>query len=267
MFIARVTHGLELVKAYRIYIFSLSILFLVCGYKSSFIQEKIKSYANSNTQSMFGGSSLAPEQERKIKNIAQKLGISQTIHIRKMNAQTLQQYGYHNAFAYFPRLLGIVPVGSEAFMYVSEGFFEDLDPEEQEFLIGHELAHIQQGHTRYAAVVYFLLVIVMSLGIWWALRKYQILGNWLAKGALWIVCMVSLNLAALYYRRHIEWEADLHAIERLSAHNGMMKITQRWLKEHKMPLHEDYFGLLSHHPSVWQRQAYCLESQKNHKGS
>jgi Zn-dependent protease with chaperone function len=232
-----------------------------------FVAQKIQSYAISNTEALFGGRPLTQEHEQKIRVIAQKLGITHTLHIRKMNVQSLQQFGYHNAFAYFPRLLNIVPLGDQAFMYISDGFFEDLNEQEQIFLIGHELVHIKQEHTKYAPVICLVLFILITRGVWLLRKKFAFLRYWMASIGLWLVLMWIINLGHLSYRRHIEREADIHSLERLETHNGMLKIIERWMREYKMPVHHNYYGIFSDHPSIWQRRTYCLESQQNYKGS
>lgn len=231
------------------------------------IAQKLQSYAISSTEEAFGGRLLSKDQEQKIREIAQKLGVIQTINIRKMNAQSLQQFGYHNAFAYFPHIFNIFPVGDQVFMYISEGFFEDLSPEEQDFLIGHELVHIKLGHTKYIPIIYLVLFILITLGVWQLRKRYGFLRYWMVTIGVWLALMWTINLGHLSYRRHIERMADIQSLECLGTYKGLLKIIERWMREYKMPLHNDYYGIFADHPSVWQRQAYCLELQHNHKGS
>lgn len=257
----------NLFKWYRYYVGLLAITLSLLAWHSAYVTQYIQSYAISTTEAMFGGQSLTQEQEHKIRKIAQKLGITQTINIRKMNAQSLQQFGYHNAFAYFPRFLNIVPLGDHAFMYISEGFFEDLNSDEQDFLIGHELVHIKYEHTKYSPIICFVLFILITLGVWLLRKKYAVLRYWTASIGLWLMLMWIMNVGYLSYRRHIEHEADIHSLERLETHTGMLKIIERWMREYKTPLHNNYYGIFSDHPSVSERRTYCLESQQNYKGS
>lgn len=246
------------------------ILLLLAGFailQIPFVSQKIQSYAISSTEELLGGRLLVPAQEQKIREIAQKMGIIQTVNIRKMNAQALQQFGYHNAFAYFPQFFNIFPIGNQAFMYISEGFFEDLSLEEQEFLIGHELVHIKEEHTKYALTISLALLILITGGVWLLRRKYSFLRYWTVTLGLWIMLMWALNFGQLAYRRHIERVADMQSLECLGTHNGLLKIVERWLREFKMPLYHDYYGIFADHPSVAERKAYCLELQQKHKGS
>lgn len=254
-------------KWYRYYLGVLVITLSLLAWNSAYISKSIQSYAITSTEDMFGGRSLTQDQEQKIREIAQKLGVTQTINIRKMNAQSLQQFGYHNAFAYFPRILNIFPLGGQPFMYISEGFFEDLNPEEQDFLIGHELVHIKQEHMKYTPLIYLVLFILITLGVWLLRKKYVFLRNWMVTIGIWIALMGMINVGNLTYRRHIERMADIQSLECLGTHIGLLKIVERWIREYKMPLHNNYYGLFSDHPSVSERQAYCLEFQHNHKGS
>lgn len=259
--------SLNVIKRYWYIAIALLVLSGFAVLHIPFVSQKIQSYAISSTEQLFGSQLLLPVHEKQVREIAQKLGITHTVHIRKMNAQSLQQLGYHNAFAYFPHFLNIFPLGDQAFMYISEGFFEDLNEQEQDFLIGHELVHIKQEHTKYAPVICLVLFIFITVGVWLLRKKFAFLRYWMASIGLWLVLMWIINLGHLSYRRHIEREADIHSLERLETHNGMLKIIERWMREYKMPLHHNYYGMFSHHPSVWQRRTYCLESQQNYKRS
>ncbi|GMU19194.1 MAG: hypothetical protein AMXMBFR12_03860 [Candidatus Babeliales bacterium] len=234
--------------------------------QTPYISHKIQSYALSSTQEMLGSRSLAPVQEQKIRDIAQKLGIIQAIHIRRMNSNALKQFGYHNAFAYFPHFLNMIPLGNQAFLYISEGFFEDLSEQEQDFLIGHELVHIKEGHTKYSLIIYFVFIILITLAVWWLRNRYSFLRYWPATIGLWILLVWVLNFGHLAYRRHIERVADIQSLECLGTHAGLLKLIERWAREYKMPLHNDYYGIFADHPSIAERKAYCLElKQKSHK--
>jgi Zn-dependent protease with chaperone function len=259
--------SLNVIKRYWYIAIALLLLTGFATLHIPFVSQKIQSYAISSTEELFGSQLLLPVHEKKVREIAQKLGITHTIHIRKMNAQILQHLGYHNAFAYFPHFLNIFPLGDQAFMYISEGFFEDLNSEEQDFLIGHELVHIKQEHTKYAPVICFVLFILMTLGVWLLRKNFAVLHYWMASIGLWLALMWIINVGHLFYRRHIEREADIHSLERLETHNGMLKIIERWMREYKTPLHHNYYGMFSDHPSIWQRRTYCLDSQQNYKGS
>lgn len=260
-------NGLHIIKKYWHIGAVLLLLTGLASLQIPLISQKIQSYAISSTEEQMGGQMLAPAQEQKIKDIAQKMDITQIINIRKMNAQALQQFGYHNAFAYFPRFAYILPLGDQAFMYISEGFFEDLSPEEQDFLIGHELMHIKEEHTKYAPLIHILLMILISLVVWILRKKYNFLRYWIVTIALWLALIWVLNFGQLAYRRYIERVADIQSVECLGTHNGLLKIVERWLREYKMQLHNNYYGIFADHPSVAERKAYCLESQQKHKGS
>ncbi|CAN5196434.1 hypothetical protein BH09DEP1_BH09DEP1_0230 [soil metagenome] len=256
-------------KVYRFYIAGVAILLMafILALQSPYISQKIQSHAISSTEDMFGSRSLTQEQECKIRMLAQKLGINQSIAIRKMNAQALQLLGYHNAFAYFPRAFNIIPLGNTAFVYISEGFFEDLNPDEQDFLIGHELVHIKEEHTKYIPVIYLALFILITRGVWLMRKKYAFFRYWIVTIGLWIALIWMINVGQLYYRRHIEREADIQSLEYLGTHTGLLKIIERWIREFKTPIHNNYYGLFADHPSVAERKAYCLELQQNHKRS
>ena len=110
----------------------------------------LNDYAIQAAEEQFGSQHLAPAQEEKILSIAHEMGITEPFTIRKMNRFAIAFGGYHNAFAYFPALLHFIPLSNKPFLFISEGFFEDLTLDEQRFLIGHELTHIQENHTLYS---------------------------------------------------------------------------------------------------------------------
>lgn len=255
----------SLAKVTRLHIFLLSIFLLVIAYKTPFVQKKIQSHAITRTEHMFGGQRLPEVHELKIRQLAAKLGVTQLIHIRRMNPTALQLLGYHNAFAYHPHLGNILPIGNDAFVYISEGFFEDLSPEEQEFLIGHELVHIKHEHVKYVNLIYLVLFALSVIGVWYLRRTYTF-GKFAAIG-LAMLLLFSLRLGYYYYLRQIERDADLHSLQQLGTHAGMLQIIDRWVREYKMPVYQDYSGLFADHPCVSERRAYCLESQQNYKGS
>src|ERR1700704_5010481 len=93
-------------------------------YPSSF-PVKIAEYFARN----LGTESLSFEHEQFVRNIIKEMGITKSIHIRKMNRKAVLIYGSRNAFAYLGN-----------YIFIGEAFFKELTPLEQRFLIGHELA-------------------------------------------------------------------------------------------------------------------------------
>src|SRR5438876_215687 len=100
-------------------------------------------------QETYGSMPLAPAYEAKILAIAKELEVTDSMVMRKMNTHALKAFGYNNACAASHVFLGILPLVDTPFLFISEGFFEDLTEEEQRFLIGHELIHIKERHTKY----------------------------------------------------------------------------------------------------------------------
>jgi Zn-dependent protease with chaperone function len=179
-------------------------------------------------------------------------------------------FGYHNAFACFPLVLGFIPTRNNPFLFVSEGFFEDLSQEEQRFLIGHEIAHIKERHTVYLNLIsYALLLLFLMLS--WLLRKYikliskkitikysSALSNSISC-IFFFTCMLSAEIIEFSYRRSIEKEADIKSISMLKTYAGFIKLMDKYEKEIKVPEQTSYFGLLADHPTFAERKNYCLE--------
>jgi Zn-dependent protease with chaperone function len=241
--------------------------FIISG--STPVCQQLSSYATRNAEQLFGATPLAPAQEEKIRSIAQEMEITQPFTVKRMNQQALATFGYHNAFAHIPLIWNFFPTRSTPILFISEGFFEDLSPEEQRFLIGHELVHIQERHTEYLPLAQLTLLLLLIV-LWGLLRKKFLLHLTQAKnsyydialgiilGLLLVIFLNIPNLAALDYRRHIEWEADRISLQALNSYDGCIRFMDRLECEYHVPSHNPYFGLISDHPSCSERKNYCI---------
>lgn len=238
------------------------------------VSAKLSAYACKQTGQMFGTRPLAPQQEKKIKAVAYKMNIQEPIVIRKANSSALLKFGYHNAFAYFPALFFVIPTKAPAHLFISEGFFEDLSEEEQFFLIGHELMHIKEHHTKYITLAYLLLLSAFLL-LWWHTKKWLKLffrkyihpkrfsfALKTLQAILLYIFIAVPSLTCLAYRRHIERVADIQSMKILQSHNGALKLIDRWQNEYHLPENKLLFGLLSNHPLHEERKSYCLALKK-----
>lgn len=231
----------------------------------------INHYAISNTEQSMGSAHVKPEQEQFVRDLAREMNITKPFHIRKINPANLQTFGYYNAFIAHPIVARCIPISNHVFLYISEGFFEDLSPEEQRFLIGHELIHLREGHTQYYLLVITLGLICMFL-LWFFVlrnaiqkmvytripatyRKPTILGLSITALAT-VICIP--DILGLAYRRKIEWEADRTSVALLQSHAGGIAYIDRIQKEFNRPSHEPYFGLLADHPSLAERKTFLL---------
>ena len=231
-------------------------------------KQQVDNYAIAMVAAEFGSNLLAPAQEANILAIAQEMGICESIVIRKMNTVALQKFGYHNAFACWALLGNVIPFSNQPFMYVSEGFLEDLSAEEQRFLIGHELIHIRDRHAMFIALAYWIAVLLL-LSLVYIVQRY--VRPRLADEPMFLYVLIGVgiylsllipNLVSLAYRRHIEKAADCESFKLLNSHAGCLKMLERWQSDFKMLQHDVFLGLLSDHPSCYDRQCYCLEHQK-----
>lgn len=258
-------------------LFSLIVIFSTAWYFRNDIKRRLDDFAIKSAQDKFGTMSLAQCQEEKIRNIAQEMNITEHFIIRKMNRAALLAYGYCNAFVCFYTFLNFIPINNTPFLFVSEGFFEDLSEEEQRFLIGHELIHLQEHHTQYFNLILYCIWIMMLIfcrrfrntifsSIQWCVPiRYSSYVSYVSMSVFCCVlflCSFISTLGSLAYRRNIEWIADCRSLELLKSYDGAIKITERWQKEFKIPLHNPYFGLFSGHPSCHERIVY-YEQVKN----
>lgn len=230
----------------------------------------LEAYAQTSTEQRFGSQRISPIYETMIRNIAKELNITEPFEIRKMNTNALQAFGYGNAFVYFPQLFYCIPLSNIPFLFISQSFFDDLTPIEQRFLIGHELVHIKKHHAQFFPLA-LLIIFGILLTIWWVgtrpLRKFfanlqkkplQKLGPIISVLLLWISLIV-LTQTGLFYRRHIEWEADNLSLELLNTYDGGIRLMDRWHQEFNMPLHHSFTnlsGLSATHPSIHERKTY-----------
>jgi len=231
----------------------------------------MQNYATECLYESCGNLPISKDIEEKINNIAKEIDLHESIVIRKMNVQAMKAFGYHNAFACYPQLLLGCITFNKPHVFISEGFIEDLSPEEQRFIIGHELVHIKKHHILYLVLIMALIELAF-LGFWWLIMvkhikqlalgfnvKYQkkILYTFLSISLFF--CLFVPRLIELAYKRHIEREADTQTLQKLKCHEGALKIIDRWLKEFKIPLNNNYYGILSDHPSALERKNYCLK--------
>ncbi len=244
----------------------LSLIYL----QKNYLHDKLTSYVSEKAQQRFGTKSIAKDQENKIKSIARAMNVSEPIVIRKMNHNALITFGYYNAFAHFPLLFDFIPVGSKPFLFVSEGFFEDLSPKEQLFLIGHEMVHIKEKHTIYLNLL--LNLFFLGLFLFWLFFKKIINKNAFIKKhssvfsviyiLLFFISLTVPNLVSLAYKRHIERVADYKSIEKLKSYDGGIKLLERWKKEFRLPDYNPHYDLFSDHPSNAERKQ-CFLKLKN----
>lgn len=227
-----------------------------------------------------GNRALSPEKEAYIRAIAQEMQISAPFVIRAMNPAALKVFSYHNAFVSFPKFALIVPTAAPAFLHVSDGFFEDLTSAEQRFLIGHELSHLKEEHTKYLFLIIFLVEIVlfMLMGycwyyFWWP-RLQQLIAAQYRLVAIGLIITTSfflvdegVGVAHNAYLRHCERVADYRALQTLHAYDGFLALLKRWQSEYQVSSHTNYGGIFSSHPSIIERKEYCVYLQSLHKGS
>ena len=261
-----------------IFVSIFGLLFVFYNVRNNgYVRQQLDAYAQRIAEQQFGSMLLAPEHEEKIVALAQEMKVTEPIIIRKMHSRALLLFGYYNAFAYFPLLFNCIPIGNQAFLFISEGFFEDLSPEEQRFLIGHEMVHIKEHHTQYLNLVLYTLFF-MLLFLWWFANKYKgkIFTSYRTKYhtsvsafvslILFGLCLVIPKLVGLTYRRYIEREADCVSLAILKSYDGGIKLIERWQKEFGMPMHNQNWALFSDHPSCHERKMYCMNIKNNSKG-
>lgn len=244
--------------------------------KVNLFKDYFNNYATKTSEEKFGARHLSSEHVSLINSIAAEMGITEPIEIRKMNSAALRTFGYCNAFVYFPSILNLIPI-EKPFMFFSEGFFEDLSPEEQRFLIGHELVHAKERHLIYTSLIVFL-VMLTTLCFAWYIFKNRIFRNAIAQNFpklthqtisiinivliwVWIQIVSSLTYAInMAYRRKIEREADCTSLAILNSHEGGLKMIERW-KTFSVPNSGKLNNILGCHPTHEERKIFCLNNK------
>ena len=216
--------------------------------------------------------------KEKIDLLAQEVGLTRPLIVNKMNSNGTRLFGYHNCFIAYPRICLNLITFNQPHMFISEGFFEDLSPDEQKFILGHELIHAREAHHGYyftlittSIRIVIMLCIVLIIYLLALYFKNNVLTNFTdqLRYTFYIIAVLLLSasfgilshLAENYFRRQIEKEADILSIEILKTHKGAQEIFDRWHKEFKMPLESSYGDIFSDHPSLATRKNYCLNER------
>lgn len=238
------------------------------------VQRYLVPYAHKSIEVLYGSISLAPAYESKVMEIAKELGMDEPIVMRKMNTNALRVFGYYNAVVVTHAFWDMLPLVDTTFLFISEGFFEDLSEQEQRFLIGHELIHAKDRHTRYLPIIMPLVFLVLLILFLCMYKKIGVMISthiiesyrallFLCIGifSIWMLVVIP-SLVHSQYRRYIEWQADSKSLAALNSHDEGIQLLERWMKEYNIPQVNPYGGWFASHPSCYERRVYCL-AQKN----
>lgn len=261
-------------KIFTLVALGLGLFSVILYAQRDYFYTKTHAYACASIEKQLGSVRVTPQQETFILQIAQEMGVLQPIIIRKMNRNALLHFGYHNAFVIFPLIMRYIPVGTTPFLFISEGFFDDLSIQEQRFLIGHEMVHIKEQHFRSLYLFLYLLffaLLIMGFFIYRYttyliqkyIKRYQVLLSGITFSVLLFICFLIPRLVEAHYRKNKEREADYHALSLLQVHDGCISLLNRWEHQWGVPLHNPYYGLFADHPSTHERKTYCLALKNN----
>jgi len=248
------------------------------------VQTRLEQYTISWIEDQYGSQPLPPDQEAKVIGIAQAMGITENIRIRKMNDLALSTFGYHNAFFIPSNIWGFLPLADVPFLYFSTGLLEDYPEEEQRFLIGHELIHLRDRHIRFVALLHYASLLLLLLTSFVLSQRFirwykRILDrftdpvelNYLLQGvqACIIAGLISMAflvpaLSSFAYRRCIERAADLESVSLIKSHGGGIAFANRCITELGQPGDWSCWqGLTIDHPSNNERKKYLVADQQN----
>jgi Zn-dependent protease with chaperone function len=234
-------------------------------------------------EDQFGSDSIPTDQETKIRQIAKIMGVTDEMRIRKMNDNALVIFDYHNALFIPSNLWGFLPLVDIPCIYVSTGFLEDLSSEEQQFLIGHELIHLRDRHTRFLGLLYYLFIFAVIFVTFFIMQSFIKLYSKLLKRFTQPIelhyflqalqaCIITIffftaillpELGVSLYRRHLERCADLQSVALINSHHGGIAFLNRCIKEWGHCAEWNWWqACILHHPSHTERKKYILAHQQ-----
>jgi len=156
----------------------------------------------------YGTEQVSADNEQYIRAIAQEMGFGHlNFKIFRMNDWGISKFGYANAC--------VVNLYLYKYLFISEGWFNELPDQEKRFVIGHELAHLGKSHHAKIMLASVGLAIGQEVclgGHFAALGRYYDQGQWGKYcvgtiGTLGALCIFDFLLIAMLIRRH-EREAD-----------------------------------------------------------
>lgn len=249
-------------------LFSIIFIYILAVFsinKISFIKNLVVASSRAQLEDLYGSQEISSNLSEKIYNLSQKIGISSSLKLKKMNYKALQSLGYYNAFIANPVFLSIFPI-NDLYLYASQSFVEDLTEQEQDFLLGHELVHAKYKDSFYMHFFMILSVLVFAyifynfgyLGFRYKNFNSEILRWFLISLSFVFFCLVE-ELLWHRYRKALETRADCFSLAKLNTYDGAFKVMERWSKDFKMNDHHDWWGLFATHPSLAERKIYCLD--------
>ena len=234
-----------------------------------FFQNKFGPFFKAQIEAEFGHLDVSNEHQDKVCEIAKELNFNEPFQIKRMNWKGLQTFGYYNAFAYLTPFSG-------NYVFISEGFFSGLSPNERRFLIGHEIMHLKLGHLRNKIILIWaliLLILLLSLFLFNPFINKKIVKNDKVfkaaklgiKTAFLLLLFFIANLLNLAYSRYIEKEADLESVKILNSGSGAFEVFDRWKRDFHMRDNLCYGGIFLDHPACEERKEYISELTSNRK--
>lgn len=217
-------------------------LFLItlCAY-SFFATQRIKSFSvNTYLEKWYGHENVSDSTQELVTTIAKEMGITDAIIVKKMNANTYASYGWHNA----------IVLGNHVF--ISETFLHKLTPEEQRFLIGHELIHLRDKHVITLLILRGIALGLSAFGVYTSRRSGY---SWAKTAALALGLVTATNIGCSYISRYNEKQADCLSVQMLhTAHDGISFLQKmQAISKEASVLYTMMYGT---HPLLSQRIEY-----------
>lgn len=203
------------------------------------------------TQKLYGVDNISEKNETNIRKIAEQMGISQNFTIKQMFRGFSGKNKDIYAFTFGRHI------------FINEKLFERLSPEQQRFVIGHELSHLVEEHS-YKRVVhataYSALVGIDFFSLYFHRKRFKNVDSKLKKllivasaASVWLVNLVlkdyllALNSVLMHNQ---EFEADALAVKKLKVQDGGLSFFDLLMQKRES-------DLSSHsHPSISERKQY-----------
>ncbi len=195
--------------------------------------EKLKEHLPEGVTDLFGMRRsfqypFTPHLQKRVEQIAQEMKIAKEVHVRF----------YNNCSSPFTATGTRIGPG-QALVFVDETTYLGMAPNEQEFLIRHELSHIYNNDTLLGTINYVGALLFMSFLFDWSIGRPDSITGQLTKGAL---CDLFASILFYLSIRCIEQRADRTAVatchdnkDEVAAggaqYLGRLKESQRWSRD------------------------------------
>jgi Zn-dependent protease with chaperone function len=230
-------------------------IYIICSFASLLLLTVPLPYQlTNNLVEQFGNQPLKPRHQKYVKSIMCKMNMDQDIIMRKSNWLAKITWGRNNAMAIY-----------DTYLYLSDGFFDELSKSEQRFLIGHELSHIKFKHNSKSLALLLILIMIMAFIFSYlnAIIKQRVshkLIRLTLNGAIIVMLLFGKQAIQAAYSRQCEKQADQESARCLNCSYGGIQFMERFdtmPSVEKKTLYQEFISpWFATHPHYAARREY-----------